>query len=451
LAIGGLHAALRAVGFAYKLICPPKTPLVYYSFNLFMLSFTHKNKVYHNLIGFTLDQIGGRWKMLILWQLKEGVLRYGELKTNLIGITHKMLTQQLRELEENGFISRTVYAIVPPKVEYNLTDKAYKVMPVIEAIENLGIELIQNEGIVVDKAPTETPEITPLLPKEKTLQPPKASVFPHETISQMIVPIGKLFEIDVDGCIVNPTQKAYIVAPWADVLDDTIAAYRQHYGEHLKAVYVRGSVAKGQAIPNMSDVDTLAVLDTDKFDREWRETFYDEIQQKYPFTTGVEIFTISLNTLFDQPNMRFLLKTQCLCVWGEDYTSLLPAYRPGRDAFAHLPILHKDINLVKQEIPDFMQDPLGMKELCGWIMRRIVRTGLELIGEDARVFTRDLYPCYEHFARYYPARAAEMYRALELAVFPTSDAKVISDLLNDLGIWLCSEIARKYPDVVVRS
>ena len=98
-----------------------------------------------------------------------------------------------------------------------------------------------------------------------------------------------------------------------------------------------------------------------------------------------------------------------------------------------------------------MQDPLGMKELCGWIMRRIVRTGLELIGEDARVFTRDLYPCYEHFARYYPARAAEMYRALELAVFPTSDAKVISDLLNDLGIWLCSEIARKYPDVVVRS
>lgn len=418
-----------------------------------MHSFIYNDKEYHSLISFALDQVGGRWKMLVLWQLKKGALRYGELKTNVVGITHKMLTQQLRELEENGFVERTVYAVVPPKVEYKLTHKSSKVILVIEAIENLGLELMQYEQIVSKKVSLDMPQ-TFIQPqekeKEKLLQPPKASVFPHETISQMIVPIGKLFEVDVDGCILNPTKHEYIVEPWSNVLNDVISAYQQHYGEHLKAVYVRGSVAKGQAIPNVSDIDTLAVLDTDKFDRQWREEFYDSIQQKYPFAAGVEIFPISLNTLFDQANMRFLLKTQCLCIWGEDYTGLLPDYRPGRDAFSHLPILHKDINLAKQEIPDFMHDSAGMKELCGWIMRRIVRSGLELIGEEARVFTRDLYPCYEHFARYYPARAAEMYRALELAVFPTNDPKVVSDLLNDMGIWLCSEISRKYPDVVVK-
>ncbi|GAC1502288.1 MAG: hypothetical protein NVS2B14_14910 [Chamaesiphon sp.] len=70
----------------------------------------------------TLKVIGGRWKVLILRELFEGIKRFGELHRALDGITQKMLTQQLRELEQDGIVHREVYLQVPPKVEYSLTD-----------------------------------------------------------------------------------------------------------------------------------------------------------------------------------------------------------------------------------------------------------------------------------------------------------------------------------------
>ena len=69
----------------------------------------------------TLEAIGGRWKVLILHELFNGTRRFGELHRSLHGITQKMLTQQLREMERDGLIHREIYTQVPPKVEYSLT------------------------------------------------------------------------------------------------------------------------------------------------------------------------------------------------------------------------------------------------------------------------------------------------------------------------------------------
>ncbi|MGW6625439.1 winged helix-turn-helix transcriptional regulator [Nocardia sp. NPDC055002] len=70
-----------------------------------------------------LDVVGGKWKALILWALSTGTQRFGDLKRLVPGVTEKMLIQQLRELEHDGIIARQVYAQVPPKVEYSLTDR----------------------------------------------------------------------------------------------------------------------------------------------------------------------------------------------------------------------------------------------------------------------------------------------------------------------------------------
>jgi DNA-binding HxlR family transcriptional regulator len=85
--------------------------------------------------------------MPILWRLKDRVMRYGELKKDIPRITHKMLTTQLRELEEEGFISRKVYPVVPPKVEYAITKRGKNAIKVVDVIRNYGLSLMKEFGV----------------------------------------------------------------------------------------------------------------------------------------------------------------------------------------------------------------------------------------------------------------------------------------------------------------
>jgi DNA-binding HxlR family transcriptional regulator len=88
----------------------------------------------------TLAVIGGRWKVLILFQLFQAVKRFSELQRALPGITQKMLTQQLREMERDGIVQRTVYPQVPPKVEYRLTPLGDTLKPVVGAMCRWGLK-----------------------------------------------------------------------------------------------------------------------------------------------------------------------------------------------------------------------------------------------------------------------------------------------------------------------
>jgi DNA-binding HxlR family transcriptional regulator len=109
-----------------------------------MPKFEFRGKSFNNPVELALDIIGGKWKMSILWRLKERVWRYGELKRSVGNVTHKMLAQQLKELESSGLIKRKVYPTVPPKVEYSLTAEGKKVIPVIKKIRDWGIKYQSN-------------------------------------------------------------------------------------------------------------------------------------------------------------------------------------------------------------------------------------------------------------------------------------------------------------------
>ena len=112
-----------------------------------MPEFLFNNKLYYNPVEFAMDRIGGTWKMPILWRLKDRVMRYGELKKAMPRITDKMLTSQLRQLEAEGFISRKVYAVVPPKVEYSITERGQDAIPIVNTIREYGLKLMREEGI----------------------------------------------------------------------------------------------------------------------------------------------------------------------------------------------------------------------------------------------------------------------------------------------------------------
>lgn len=94
----------------------------------------------------TLDVISGKWKGVILYHLLEGTLRFGELKRRLRGITQRMLTKQLRELEDSGLVVRTVYAEVPPRVEYRLSKEGHSLEPILRALEAWGERRLDQQG-----------------------------------------------------------------------------------------------------------------------------------------------------------------------------------------------------------------------------------------------------------------------------------------------------------------
>lgn len=94
----------------------------------------------------TLRVIGGRWKVLILQDLFTGTRRFSEIQRAIHGITQKMLTQQLREMERHGVVDRLVYAEVPPKVEYSLTLLGKSLWPVLMAMHTWGLEQLAATG-----------------------------------------------------------------------------------------------------------------------------------------------------------------------------------------------------------------------------------------------------------------------------------------------------------------
>lgn len=94
----------------------------------------------------TLELIGGKYKALILWHLSDGKLRFSELSKIITNATPKMLTQQLRELESQQLVHREVYPIIPPKVEYSLTETGRSLMPILTAMRDWGTQYMRSKN-----------------------------------------------------------------------------------------------------------------------------------------------------------------------------------------------------------------------------------------------------------------------------------------------------------------
>jgi DNA-binding HxlR family transcriptional regulator len=96
----------------------------------------------------TMNFVGGKWKAIVLWYLRKGAKRFGEIKKLIPPITEKMLSLQLKELEKDGIVKRTIFAEVPPRVEYELTEEGKTLLPLIEEIAAWGRRKASLEGVV---------------------------------------------------------------------------------------------------------------------------------------------------------------------------------------------------------------------------------------------------------------------------------------------------------------
>ena len=103
----------------------------------------------------TLTLIGDKWKVLILRDLLPGTKRFGELKKSVGNVSQKVLTAQLRAMEESGLVNRKVYAEVPPRVEYTLTETGYSLKPILDSMVVWGSAYQEENGTREDKRPAD--------------------------------------------------------------------------------------------------------------------------------------------------------------------------------------------------------------------------------------------------------------------------------------------------------
>lgn len=134
-----------------------KTDSIYFFKKFLKMVISGKEYVYelegqnfHCAMDVTMHYIGGKWKTVVLWYLKNGTMRFGEIKKRIPDITEKMLSIQLKALEEDGLVRREVFAEVPLRVEYSLTEFGKTLIPVLDAIAKWGRTLGESKGRLVE-------------------------------------------------------------------------------------------------------------------------------------------------------------------------------------------------------------------------------------------------------------------------------------------------------------
>lgn len=107
-------------------------------------------QTFHCALDVTMKYVGGKWKSVVIWYLRKHARRFSELRKNIPDITEKMLSLTLRQLEADGILERTVYAEVPPRVEYKLSAQGKSLLPLVEEMAAWGRKKTKDEGEMVE-------------------------------------------------------------------------------------------------------------------------------------------------------------------------------------------------------------------------------------------------------------------------------------------------------------
>jgi|694.fasta_scaffold01223_24 hypothetical protein len=258
--------------------------------------------------------------------------------------------------------------------------------------------------------------------------------------------IGSVLNTDKDGFIINESSLDKIKSPWREAVEEIKQAYLDNTKDSLKSIYVRGSVAKGEAIEGISDIDTLAVITKD-IDKSWIKPIRKTLDTKFTFSTGVDFSFLQYDELLNSDSLadyKFLIKTQSVCIYGDDISDEIENFKVD---IKTANILVKNLKIVfENTIKGIVDNPdkEDIREWCSWVMKRILRAGFVLVMDQEKVFTRDLYPSYKIFSKYYPEKEYEIRMALELAINPVDDVEVIINFINTFGLWLEEEIEIKF-------
>ncbi len=249
-----------------------------------------------------------------------------------------------------------------------------------------------------------------------------------------IKPMGSYFEVDEDGYLINPASLDKVQEKWKPLIDGVVEINKSHYGEKLINIFVRGSVAKGEAVEGISDIDFIIYVDLsqDEIKNNWVDEVESMLVNKYPFVCGVELGASSVSEMEED----YWLLIQSLLVYGKNIE--LPKMKPGKDMIRHLSFLEKRMSWFDGKLKG-VDSESETKKACEWLMKNTLRCGFELTMERSKRYTRDLYLCYKDFSEYYPEKEALMREVLDLALNPISDIEKILEIKNQITPFLLGE------------
>lgn len=274
-----------------------------------------------------------------------------------------------------------------------------------------------------------------------------------------IKPIGSFFPLDDAGFVLNPTSVERLQPEWLPVIDAVRDAYLDRYGKRLHSLYIRGSVALGEAVAGVSDLDVIGVIQVmngkfylqAKFERPDRLAL--NIRKDFPFVAGLDLMVTSFDPGFSRsPRMNMVLKTQSLCVYGEDILPQISPFRPGPAMRLNLKWYAEDWEEFQEVMDELKKGTHGYAEseiisLVRQFLKVLLRTGFDLVMEREGAFTQSLYLCYTTFSKYYPGQEAAMRQALHLYLNPewvihSREGWIsLEQTTGKLGSWMLDQVA----------
>jgi len=304
-----------------------------------------------------------------------------------------------------------------------------------------------------------------------------------------IIPSGAFFPKNKSGELLNPCSLDLIDSSYLPLLKEITQAYIAQEEANLHSVYLRGSVPRGMAMED-SDLDTFALIltETDRWKKPvWAKEYQVRWKKDYPFVPEVELYVASYapvirsvdvgiddaeeerqsfserglglpslhkvgtafrgrgqlrqkSTILLNPNLAMIIKTQSICLHGEDIGSKIPGYLPDVSMMLSHPWLAEDL----ADFNKHKNDPIKVRGPLKALLKTLIRSGFELVMPKIQQYTPDLYLCYRSFSDFYPKQEEGMQTALS-AYLNLEEVKIanLDEMLNDLGNWMIAKFEKE--------
>lgn len=226
-----------------------------------------------------------------------------------------------------------------------------------------------------------------------------------------------VLEVSPFGYYCNSLSESHVKSEKLLELNDWILLLRCELNDNIVSIFLRGSTATGNDSIE-SDIDVIVVLNTNDFITKSKINNIS-ITRKYKY----DLCIISISDLMNiktNRSLQFITKTQSICIFGKDLRKNIIEFNVSLQNTVHLFHLREYLNIFSNSSNISNNNEKNLK-LCSWLMKAIVRAGLELVVERENIYTRDLEKCCEIFAKYYPIQEKNMNCALQLAIYPISN------------------------------